>query len=101
MSAIVKIKDARPRGIVIHPNDTVSVTLTATGADILNELNWTANTGFFLMSTVSFRTDYTEGEVYRNQLHHIMKVFGSGCDLGLEVPFNELWLADENDSKGF
>ena len=45
MSAIVKIKDARPRGIVIHPNDTVSVTLTATGADILNDLNKRANTG--------------------------------------------------------
>ena len=43
MSAIVKIKDARPRRIVIHPNDTVSVTLTATGADILNELNYLTN----------------------------------------------------------
>ena len=99
MSAIVKIKDARPRGIVIHPNDTVYVTLTATGADILNELNWTANTGFFLMSTVSFRTDYTEGEVYRDQLHHIMKVFGSGCDLGLILPFTDLWLATDDSEK--
>ena len=99
MSAIVKIKDARPRGIVIHPNDTVSVTLTATGADILNELNYLTNTGFLLMSTVRFRTDYTEGEVYRNQLHHIMKVFGSGCDLGLEVPFTDLWLAEDNTEK--
>ena len=99
MSAIVKIKDARQRGIVIHPNDTVYVTLTATGADILNELNYLTNTGFLLMSTVSFRTDYTEGEVYRNQLLHIMKVFGSGCDLGLEVPFTELWLAEDNTEK--
>ena len=99
MSAIVKIKDARPRGIVIHPNDTVSVTLTATGADILNELNWTANTGFFLMSTVSFRTDYTEGEVYRDQLWHIFKLFGDKLDLGLVVPFNELWLAEDNTEK--
>lgn len=97
----MKIQDTDPRGIVIHPNDTVHVTLTATGADILNDLNKRANTGYLLRSTVRFRTDYTEGEVYRNQLHHIMKVFGSGCDLGLEVPFNELWLADENDSKGF
>mgnify|MGYP003616975695 CR=1 FL=1 len=99
MSAIVKIKDTDPRGIVIHPNDTVYVTLTATGADILNELNWTANTGFFLMSTVSFRTDYTEGEVYRDQLHHIMKVFGSGCDLGLILPFTDLWLATDDSEK--
>ena len=99
MSAIVKIKDARPRGIVIHPNDTVSVTLTATGADILNDLNKRANTGYLLRSTVRFRTNYTEGEVYRDQLHHIMKVFGSGCDLGLEVPFNELWLAEDNTEK--
>ena len=93
----MKIQDTDPRGIVIHPNDTVSVTLTATGADILNELNYLTNTGFLLMSTVSFRTDYTEGEVYRNQLHHIMKVFGSGCDLGLEVPFTDLWLADKSE----
>ena len=97
----MKIQDTDPRGIVIHPNDTVHVTLTATGADTLNDLNKRANTGYLLRSTVRFRTDYTEGEVYRDQLHHIMKVFGSGCDLGLEVPFNELWLADENDSKGF
>ena len=101
MSAIVKIKDARPRGIVIHPNDTVYVTLTATGADILNELNYLTNTGFLLMSTVRFRTDYAEGEVYRDQLWHLFKVFGNKLDLGLVVPFNELWLADENDSKGF
>ena len=88
----MKIQDTDPRGIVIHPNDTVHVTLTATGADILNDLNKRANTGFLLRSTVRFRTDYTEGEVYRDQLHHIMKVFGSGCDLGLEVPFTEMEL---------
>ena len=92
MSAIVKIKDTDPRGIVIHPNDTVCVTLTATGADTLNDLNRKANTGFLLRSTVRFRTDYAEGQIYRNQLHHIMKVFGSGCDLGLEVPFTEMEL---------
>ena len=88
----MKIQDTDPRGIVIHPNDTVHVTLTATGADTLNDLNKRANTGFLLRSTVRFRTDYTEGEVYRDQLHHIMKVFGSGCDLGLEVPFTEMEL---------
>ena len=76
----------------VSPNDTVHVTLTATGADTLNDLNKRANTGYLLRSTVRFRTDYTEGEVYRNQLHHIMKVFGSGCDLGLEVPFTEMEL---------
>lgn len=76
----------------IHPNDRVHVTLTATGAETLNDINRRANTGFLLRSTVRFRTDYTEGEVYRDQLHHIMKVFGSGCDLGLEVPFNEMEL---------
>ena len=86
----MKIQDTDPRGIVIHPNGIVHVTLTATGADILNDLNKRANTGYLLRSTVRFRTDYTEGEVYRNQLHHIMKVFGSGCDLGLEVPFTEM-----------
>ena len=95
----MKIQDTDPRGIVIHPNDTVCVTLTATGAAALNDLNKRANTGFLLRSTVRFRTDYTEGEVYRDQLHHIMKVFGSGCDLGLEVPFTDLWLAEDNTEK--
>ena len=93
----MKIQDTDPRGIVIHPNNTVHVTLTATGADTLNDLNKRANTGFLLRSTVRFRTNYAEGEVYRDQLHHIMKVFGSGCDLGLEVPFTELWLADKSE----
>lgn len=86
------ISNSNSKGIVIHPNDIVNVTLTATGAETLNDLNKTANTGFLLRSTVRFRTDYTEGEVYRDQLHHIMKVFGSGCDLGLEVPFTEMEL---------
>ena len=93
----MKSKDTDPRGIVIHPNDAVHVTLTATGADILNDLNKRANTGYLLRSTVRFRTNYAEGEVYRDQLHHIMKVFGSGCDLGLEVPFTDLWLADKSE----
>ena len=93
----MKIQDTDPRGIVIHPNNTVHVTLTATGADTLNDLNKRANTGFLLRSTVRFRTNYAEGEVYRDQLHHIMKVFGSGCDLGLEVPFTDLWLADKSE----
>lgn len=76
----------------ITPNDTVCVTLTATGADILNDINRRANTGFLLRSTVRFRTDYTEGEVYRDQLWHIFKIFGDKLDLGLVVPFNDLWL---------
>ena len=95
----MKIKDTDPRGIVIHPNDTVHVTLTATGADTLNDLNKRANTGFLLRSTVRFRTDYTEGEVYRDQLWHLFKVFGNKLDLGLVVPFNELWLAEDNTEK--
>ena len=99
MSAIVKIKDADPRGIVITPNDTVHVTLTATGADTLNDLNKRANTGFLLRSTVRFRTDYIEGEVYRDQLWHIFKVFGDKLDLGLVVPFTDLWLAEGKSEK--
>lgn len=89
MNAIVKIS----------PNDTVHVTLTATGADTLNELNRKANTGFLLRSTVRLRTDYAEGEVLRDQLWHIFKVFGDKLDLGLVVPFTELWLAEDNMEK--
>lgn len=95
----MKIKDTTFNGTVIHPNDTVHVTLTATGADTLNDLNRKANTGFLLRSTVRFRTDYTEGEVYRDQLWHIFKVFGDKLDLGLSVPFNDLWLAEGESEK--
>lgn len=97
MSAIVKIKDADHRGTVIHLNDTVNVTLTTTGADTLNDINRKANTGFLLRSTVRFRTDYTEGEVYRDQLWHIFKVFGDKLDLGLVVPFSDLWLDNKSE----
>ena len=83
----------------IHPNDTVCVTLTATGAETLNDLNRRANTGFLLRSSVRFRTDYTEGEVYRDQLWHLFKVFGDKLDLGLVVPFTELWLSEDDSKK--
>ena len=94
----MKIEATNTRGIVITPNDTVNVTLTATGADTLNDLNKRANTGFLLRSSVRFRTDYTEGEVYRDQLWHLFKVFGDKLDLGLVVPFTDLWL-DTGESK--
>ena len=76
----------------IHPNDKVCVLLTLTGANTLNCLNKIANTGFLLRSSTRFRTDYTEGEVYRDQLWHLFKVFGDKLDLGLKVPFDDLWL---------
>jgi len=94
----MKIKDTTFNRTVIHPNDTVQVTLTATGAETLNDLNRKANTGFLLRSTVRFRTDYTEGEVYRDQLWHIFKVFGDKLNLGLVAPFTDLWL-DEGESE--
>ena len=80
----------------IHPNDTVNVTLTATGAETLNEINHRANTGFLLGSTVCFRTDYAESEVLRDQLWHLFKIFGDKLDLGLSVPFTDLWLAEDD-----
>ena len=79
----------------IHPNDKVCVLLTITGANILNCLNKKANTGFLLRSSVRFRTDYKEGEIYSDKLWHLMKVFGDKCDLGLEVPFIDLWVDDK------
>jgi len=95
----MKIKDTTFNGTVITPNDTVNVTLTATGAETLNDLNKRANTGFLLRSTVRFRTDYTDGEVYRDQLWHLFKVFGDKLDLGLVAPFTDLWLAEDNIEK--
>ena len=74
----------------IHINQKAQVQLTKFGADILNTLNRRANGGFLLNSSVRFRVDYEEGEIYRNQLWHIMQLFGKEFELGLEAPFVDL-----------
>lgn len=80
---------------MISIQDKVHVKLTSTGAGTLNDLNKKANTGFLLRSSVRFRTDYKEGEIFSDQLWHLMKVFGDKCDLGREVPFTDLWVDEE------
>jgi len=80
---------------MINIQDKVQVKLTSTGAATLNDLNRRANTGFLLRSSVRFRIDYKEGEIYSDQLWHLMKVFGDKCDLGMEAPFTDLWVKDE------
>ena len=74
----------------ININQKAQVQLTKFGADILNTLNRKANGGFLLNSSVRFRVDYTEGELYRNQLWFLFQVFGNSFELGLEAPFVDL-----------
>ena len=74
----------------IQINQKAQVQLTKFGADILNTLNRRANGGFLLNSSLRFRVDYKEGELYRNQLWFLFQVFGSSFELGLEAPFVDL-----------
>ena len=74
----------------ININQKAQVQLTKFGAGILNTLNRKANGGFLMNSSLRFRVDYKEGELYRNQLWFLFQVFGSSFELGLEAPFVDL-----------
>jgi len=63
--------------MIININNRVSFTLTKRGADILNEYE-----------ALKLRTVlHTEGELYKEQLWHIMEIFGGDVSLGMESPF--------------
>ena len=79
----------------ININQKAQVQLTKFGADILNSLNRKANGGFLLNSSVRFRVDYKEGELYRNQLWFLFQVFGESFELGSEAPFIDLEIEEE------
>ena len=74
----------------ININQKAQVQLTKFGADILNNLNRRVNGGFLLNSSVRFRVDYKEGEIYRNQLWFLFQVFGDSFELGTHGPFVDL-----------
>lgn len=71
----------------IHPNDRVTVVLTARGAKLLND-------GYAEMRRTYPKVSWTfpervEGEVYATQLWCLMRDMGGDC-LGFEVPFTDL-----------
>ena len=57
-------------------NDVVEVTLTKKGADIINKIN--RNTLAYFPS-LKIRTDYKEGDRYREQLYEIFYKLGVHC----------------------
>lgn len=72
----------------IDLNDTVEVTLTKIGADILNAESKRLNDYF--KGRTAFRENYKEGDVYKNSLWVIITDFGKYCQAGQEAVFKQL-----------
>ena len=69
--------------VIRSMNDCVAVTLTATGARILNDR---VNIGKY---RVPVGKKYVEGETFKHQLHAIFFDFGGRAPFG-ELPFSNL-----------
>ncbi|MCM0335739.1 hypothetical protein O1504_13665 [Bacteroides fragilis] len=76
----------------IDLNDTVTVELTEWGAVYLNALNT-----FKILTTLKncsynhhYKTDYKEGDIYRNQLYQLIAEFKDGIRFDKPKPFNKL-----------
>lgn len=72
----------------IDLNDTVTVELTEWGAVYLNALN-TYKSEIATGKTV-YKTDYKEGDIYRNQLYQLIAEFQDGIRFDKPKPFNKL-----------
>lgn len=68
-------------------NDTVEVTLTLAGANILNKINRDKLAYF---PSLRIRTDYKEGDKYKGQLYELFYMFGIHCCPGSNVVFTNL-----------
>ena len=70
----------------LNINESVSVTLTASGA-----ATWNTNEDYFadkFKHLEWFGPKYkSEGDVLKEQLWHLFQVFGNSVSLGKEVPF--------------
>lgn len=64
----------------IDLNDTVSVELTEYGADFLNEYN----------KKNCLQKEYKEGDIYKNQMWHLMHIFTESIRFDKPKPFNNL-----------
>ena len=67
----------------VNLNDTVTVVLTATGAEILNEYNakWSSHPG------CREPTTYSANDTHETQLWDLCNIFGSKLYLGCDTPF--------------
>jgi len=68
-------------------NDTVTVTLTAKGAEILNKENEEIAKR---VPSYNWKTDYKDGDEYRTQLWSLFGHFGAYCYAGGQHCFNDL-----------
>lgn len=72
-------------------NDTVEVTLTQVGANILNKINRDKLAYF---PSLKIRTDFKEGDKCKEQLYELFYVFGVHCCPGSDVVFTNLTKAE-------
>lgn len=71
---------------MINLNDTVTVTLTKRGAEILNDDAKEFNSKFSL----HLKDSHKEGDEYENQLWCMFERFGEFCSAGSESVFTNL-----------
>lgn len=72
----------------IDLNDTVTVELTEWGAVYLNALNTYRRK--IATGRQFYRTDYKEGDIYRNKLYQLIMDFKDGIKFERPNPFNML-----------
>lgn len=72
----------------IDLNDTVTVELTEWGAVYLNALNTYKSE--ITTGKPIYKTDYKEGDIYRNQLYQLIAEFKDGIRFDKPKPFNKL-----------
>lgn len=68
-------------------NDTVEVTLTKDGANIINKEN---KDHLVYFPSLKLRTDYKEGDKYKTELHDLFYKFGVHCCPGNDPAFINL-----------
>lgn len=67
-------------------NDTVTVTLTKRGAEILNEQAKSLNARY----NMGFKDNYMAGDDYQSSLWSLFDDFGEACSAGSEFVFTNL-----------
>lgn len=72
-------------------NDTVEVTLTQSGANIINKGN---RATLSYMPSLKLRTDYQEGDKYKTELHDLLYKLGVHCCPGYDLVFTNLKKAE-------
>lgn len=83
--------------MIVNLNNTCSVFLSKHGAKHLNSINKEVNRQLLNRTDWVMKQDYKQGDIYEDQLWHIMEVFGFVLGLGKEVPFidNEMIIVEE------